>query len=127
MAIRIVRHPEAFSGGLKAKPKKDADYLSWIHDLPCCVSGRRPVEAAHVSFANPRAGATGRGKSQKASDRFALPLHESLHRAQHAENEQKFWSDRGIDPHYLALALYGAYHEDNIELAQAILLAHWRP
>ncbi len=127
MAFRLPRPDTAFNGSVKAKPKKDGDYLNWLHELPCCISGRRPVEAAHVSFANPRAGATGRGKAQKASDRFALPVHADLHREQHAGNEQKFWSDRGIDPHYLALALYGAYHEDNIELARVILMAHWRP
>lgn len=130
MAFRLNRLNTAFNGSKKVKPVQDADYLAWLHELPCCISGRRPVEAAHVSFANLRAGATGRGMSQKASDRFALPLHADLHRilpeAQHNHNEQEWWDKRGIDPHYLALALYGAFHERNAELAQMILMAHWR-
>ncbi len=128
MTHRIARPDTAFSGSIKAKPKKDEGYLNFVRSLPCVITGRPGAEAAHVSFANMRAGATGRGKGQRASDRFALPLHPDQHRllpdAQHNMGERKFWADHGIDPHYLALALFGAYHENNDDLARAVLVAH---
>lgn len=93
----------------KAKPKKAASYLAFLHLLPCVVTGRYGVQAAHVSFANPYYLHYGRGKGHKADDRWALPLSSEAHRAQHNHNERDWWASQGINPHELALILFGAW------------------
>lgn len=95
----------------KAKSKKDKSYVSWLHNLPCCVTGRYGVEAAHVSYANPRYASYGRGKGTKVSDLFALPLCPEEHRIQHSMNEVEYWSDVGENPHSLALVLWAIYSQ----------------
>jgi hypothetical protein len=108
MASRIASSLKPFTPA----PTKSASYLEWLHDLPCCVSGRHPVEAAHVSFANWDVGAWGRGKSQKVSDRWAVPLHPDLHAEQHRMNEARWWAAPGRpDPHQIALILWGLWNE----------------
>lgn len=94
--------------GKASKAVKDKDYLSYLHSLPCVVTGRTPVEAAHVSYADPRYGKLGRGKGSKESDRWAVPLHTDEHARQHAMNERAYWREVGIDPCILALALHAA-------------------
>ncbi len=107
MAYRIAAiHPDPTP---KRKAAKKADYLSFLHNLPCVVSGQYGVEAAHVSFASPYYLHYGRGKGSKADDRWALPLHPDCHRAQHATNERDWWKSQGINPHELALILFGAW------------------
>jgi hypothetical protein len=97
MSSRITCHPEAFSGGMKAKPEKAPGYLAWIRTLPCVISGSRPVEATHLSAGNLAYGHTGRGKQQKASDRWALPLTQALHIEQGLA-ETAFWDKHGETP-----------------------------
>jgi hypothetical protein len=94
----------------KGKPKKRADYLEFIHQLPCVITGQYGVEAAHLSFASPFDGHFGRGKGRKAPDRFTLPMTADAHRRQHTMNEGMFWLEAGIfEPHRLANALYGLW------------------
>lgn len=93
------------------KAVKDRGYLDFIRTLPCVVTGTMPVEAAHVSYAAPKWGSSGRGKGQKASDRFALPLCPDQHRKQHSGNEKAFWRDHNIDPHAVCVALHSAYKD----------------
>lgn len=110
MGYAIRRHPEAFSlspTDKKRPAKKDAGYLSWLHELPCLVTGTRPVEAAHVSYADPRYGKRERGKGEKADDRWAIPLSRAEHNRQHSMDERAYWQSVGIDPLQVALALYG--------------------
>lgn len=95
----------------KAKPKKERDYVSWIHCLPCCVTGVYGVEAAHLSMAASEYGHYGRGRGTKASDRWILPLSPVKHRRQHDIGEDLFWRSAGIDPHILALVIYGLWTE----------------
>lgn len=93
----------------KRKPTKSKNYLAFIHELPCCVTGRYGVEAAHLSFAMPRFGHYGRGKSSKVSDRWALPLCADEHRRQHSMSEEAYWFGRA--PHVLALTLFGLWSD----------------
>lgn len=93
----------------KAKPAKKAGYLAFLHKLPCVVSGRYGVQAAHISFAAPQYLHYGRGKGHKADDRWALPLSPEAHAEQHSGNEAAYWAAQGIDPHLLALVIYGAW------------------
>lgn len=110
MGFAIRRHPEAFSLSPidKKRPvKKEPDYLKWLHELPCLVTGVRPVEACHVSYADPRYGKRERGKGEKADDRWTVPLCPTEHRTQHFMGERAYWALVGIDPLQVALALYG--------------------
>lgn len=109
----------------KVKPRKNGGYLAFIRSLPCAVSGSRSdIEAAHLSFACTPLGHYGRGKSSKAPDRWALPLSGESHRQQHAGNEKLFWDRSGIDPHILALAIFGLWSDmgdDAAPYAEAII------
>lgn len=49
----------------KRRPKKRSDYLSFLHKLPCVVTGRFGVEAAHVSYASIFHGHFGRGSRRR--------------------------------------------------------------
>jgi len=112
MALRIVRDPEAFTKqptGKTSRREKNEGYLDFIRSLPCIVTRKEPVEAAHVSYAEPRAGKLGRGKSAKESDCWALPLHPDEHRRQHSMGEREYWHSVGIDPCVIAAFLYAAY------------------
>lgn len=112
MTHAIRRHPEAFTSsptGKMSKPVKDKPYLKWLHDLPCVVTGRLGVQAAHISYDAPEYGKLGRGKGTKESDRWAIPLCPEEHQIQHSMNERDYWRSRGIDPCILALAIHGAY------------------
>jgi hypothetical protein len=126
MGYRIAPQPIA----RKAKPTKARDYLTFIHMLPCAVTGLHGVEAAHLSYAWPAFGHFGRGKSQKASDRWALPLCPEMHRQQHSMGEMAFWHQHRIDPHILALAIWGLWSElkdDALEPAVQVIAIHrWK-
>lgn len=123
MAIQIAKSAPAYFP--KRKPSKSASYLSWLRSLPCVITGRYGVEAAHVSFPAPNYAHYGRAKSSKASDRWALPLSADQHRAQHNMNEAEFWREAGIDPHIVAMVLWGLWSEmgeDATEAATAVIM-----
>ena len=123
MGYRVARPITAFSDaptGKNSRPVKDEAYLNFIRSLPCLVTKRMPVEAAHVSYPEPKYGKLGRGKGTKESDRWAVPLCPEEHAKQHSMNEQAYWQGVGIDPVLTALSLYGAY--PNEELATMIVL-----
>lgn len=101
---------ETLEQSVKAPPIKEISYLSFVRSLPCVVTGQA-AEAAHLSSQNKAYGHYGRGKGQKASDCWALPLTRREHVKQHKINELKYWAQVGINPHALARALYGTYCE----------------
>lgn len=112
MAFRLPRHSEAFSRqptGKQSKRVEKPAYLDFIRSLPCIVTRREPVDAAHVSYAEPRAGKLGRGKASKESDCWAVPLHPDEHRRQHGMDEREYWASVGIDPVPIAAFLHAAY------------------
>ncbi len=125
MAMQIVKR-ELSTPTRKGGPRKEAGYLAFIHALPCVVTGVHGVEAAHLSYASPKHGHYGRGKSQKAPDRWALPLCPDQHREQHAGGEANYW--RNIvnrDPHLIALVIYGLWNEHGADaepFATAIIM-----
>jgi len=123
MALQIVK--SAPSHAPKRKPVKNKKYLVWLHELPCIVTGRYGVEAAHLSYASPVHGHYGRGKGTKASDRWALPLCPEQHAAQHGMNEREYWRQVGINPHIKCLILWGIWNElgeDATEAATAVIM-----
>lgn len=108
MAMEVRKYTgEAFP---KSKPTKRGSYLEFIRSLPCVVTGARTgIQSAHLSFAATRYGHYGRGKGTKAPDRWALPISAAEHRRQHGMNEQDYWKSTGLDPHVLALSLFGLW------------------
>lgn len=76
-----------------AKRHRDKDHLKRVAALPCLVCGRRPSQAHHVRYAQPR------GLGLKVSDEFTVPLcsadHDALHRA---GNERGWWDEKRVDP-----------------------------
>ena len=112
MAMQLRKISTAFSqqptGKVSKRIEKPA-YLDFIRSLPCIVTRREPAEAAHVSYADPRAGKLGRGKASKESDCWAVPLHPDEHRRQHGMDEREYWSSVGIDPVPIAAFLHAAY------------------
>jgi hypothetical protein len=127
MATRIVKAAQqAFP---KAKPAKSKGYLEFVRQLPCCVTGKLGVEAAHLSYANSGLGHFGRGKGRKAPDRWALPLSPEEHRKQHGMNEILYWAGvNETSPHLLALALWGLWTDlgDDAEQHAVTIIDGWR-
>ena len=94
--------------------RKDDKYLAWLRTQRCacgCLRGP-PCEAAHLRASSARYNkfnAIGR----KPDDEWALPLHRSCHRQQHAfGNELNWWLARGVsDPFALAIHYYFRFTE----------------
>lgn len=124
MASRIVPFQPPVTASKKTRPVKHKDYLAWLHELPCVITGTTPVEAAHISTANLSYGHLGRGKGRKSSDRWAVPLSPEKHAEQGRQNEVGFWRGHGIDPYIIALTIYGLYQDlgdDATDIAQQII------
>ena len=72
---------------------RNRDHLRFVVQQPCLLCGRKPSDAHHIRFVQPRA------LGRKASDEFAVPLCRSHHRAVHrAGDEKAWWKQAGIDP-----------------------------
>lgn len=68
------------------------EHIRFVASQPCLICGRRPSEAHHLTFAQPR------GLSLKSSDEFTVPLCRAHHRQLHATgDEEAWWHERGID------------------------------
>ena len=82
-------------------------HLRFVMQQPCLLCGRRPSDAHHIRFVQPRA------LGRKASDEFAVPLCRSHHRAVHrAGDEKAWWRQAGIDPIKGARKLWKHTHLD---------------
>lgn len=115
----------------KAPPKRqpvrrerDKDYLSFLHRLPCCVSGvYGDVIAHHITMGRGRMGV-------KEDDSLALPLANMLHdqhsNALHVIGERNFWSRWGYSPFDLCRDLYDLYQQQgpNVPAAVTLLNGH---
>lgn len=122
-AFRIERPATAFSKspvGTKKRPREnDEKHLSWIRTLPCILTGKRPVEACHVRYPDPRFNKREVGAGEKPSDRWVVPMCPGKHRQQHAQNERSFWLAHDVDPVVVAAALFAVSGDD--EAAEVIL------
>lgn len=99
----------------KRKPVKSKDYLAFIGALPCVITGRSGVQVCHLNFARPDLGHFGRGKQTRAGDRWCLPMIPEKHAEQHTGNEKEFWRKHGIDPHVVALVLWGLFSDAGMD------------
>lgn len=67
---------------------KDAKYLKWIRQQPCCVSGRQGVDASHT---------WGMGGKTRRNDYVALPLTHELHMKLHGIGIKTFEDRYAVD------------------------------
>lgn len=90
------------------RPRKhDEAHLDFVRALPCLICGNNiETQAAHVKYSDARADKREVGKSEKPDDAFTVPLCGGCHRQQHDGPERGFWILAGIDPIFVALALY---------------------
>lgn len=92
----------------KERRLRDRDHLAFVANQPCLVCGRRPAQAHHLKFAQPRSMAL------KVSDEYTVPLcnihHDELHRS---GDERAWWARRGIiEPMKFAARLWAASRND---------------
>jgi hypothetical protein len=94
---------EGTDGLTLVKPRRcrDKHHLRFITGQPCTVCGRRPSEAHHLRFAQPRA------MSRRVSDEFTVPLCRIHHRELHRQgDERSWWNEANIDPMPIALRFW---------------------
>jgi ERF superfamily protein len=72
---------------------RDRAHLQFVSSQSCLICGRRPSDAHHLRFAQPRA------MGRRVSDEYTVPLCRSHHRALHRHgNEPAWWETNKIDP-----------------------------
>lgn len=132
MAARII--PE---GGWSSRLKpartpavKKQSHLDFIKGLPCvaCVA-RGAAQAGRGDPMHLRTGSLLHGKEstggqEKPDDRWTLPGCRQHHELQHRMKEMNFWGLYGVDPHLLALVLWGLSGDDYA--ATKVILLHVR-
>jgi ERF superfamily protein len=80
---------------------RNKEHLRYVTLQPCLLCARKPSDAHHLRFVQPRA------LGRKASDEFAVPLCRIHHRAAHsARDERAWWQAAGIDPLKIARKLW---------------------
>jgi ERF superfamily len=80
---------------------RDKEHCKFVATLPCVVCGRRPADAHHLRFAQPRA------LGRKVSDEYTVPLCRGHHRELHRYGDEgSWWGGINIDPIPIALALW---------------------
>lgn len=98
---------------------RDKAHLTFVANEPCLVCGRRPAQAHHIRFAQPRA------LGLKVSDEFTVPLcnghHDSLH---NTGDERAWWARHGIlNPLQIADRLWAASRRDKCDAEPPIAAA----
>lgn len=128
MAYAWRRPDTAFSNapasGKKRPREHDKAHCEWLRTLPCVISGARPVDVAHIRYADPSYGKRATGMAEKPDDAWTVPLSRALHMEQHEGNERLFWAKYGLDPLKIAAALKHNTQDD--EQAFVILREAWR-
>jgi ERF superfamily len=72
---------------------RDSDHRKFVSTQPCLVCGRKPADAHHLRFAQPRA------LGRKVSDEFTVPVCRVHHRELHRHgNEAAWWRSIKIEP-----------------------------
>jgi hypothetical protein len=84
---------------------RDREHVKFVAKQACLICGRRPADAHHLRFAQPRALAL------KVSDEFTVPLCRGHHREAHrAGGEATWWKNAGVDPTINARTLWLKTH-----------------
>jgi ERF superfamily len=72
---------------------RDRAHLEFVSKQPCLVCGRRPSDAHHLRFAQPRA------LGRRVSDEYTVPLCRTHHRVLHRYgDEAAWWETTSVDP-----------------------------
>lgn len=71
----------------KSTRRRDPAHLRFIRAQPCLICSRKPSDAHHLRFAQPRAMAA------KVSDEFTVPLCRYHHQLLHRHNDEPAWWD----------------------------------
>ena len=80
---------------------RDRAHLKFVSSQPCLLCGRRPSDAHHLRFAQPRA------LGRRVSDEFAVPLCRTHHRVLHTRgDEAAWWESVKLDPVTVARELW---------------------
>jgi ERF superfamily len=80
---------------------RDRAHLEFVSSQPCLLCGRRPSDAHHLRFAQPRA------LGRRVSDEFAVPLCRTHHRVLHNRgDEAAWWNELKLDPVMVARQLW---------------------
>jgi hypothetical protein len=80
---------------------RDRAHLRFVSAQPCLICGRRPSDAHHLRFAQPRA------LGRRVSDEYTVPLCRSHHRALHRYgDEAAWWEADKVDPMVVAHELW---------------------
>ena len=80
---------------------RNKEHLRYVSQQPCLLCARKPCDAHHLRFVQPRA------LGRKSSDEFAVPLCRTHHRAVHRVGDEKaWWQQTGIDPVKVARKLW---------------------
>ena len=80
---------------------RDKEHCKFVATQPCVVCGRKPSEAHHIRFAQPRA------LGRKVSDEYTVPVCRLHHRELHRYgDEASWWAAIGLDPISIALSLW---------------------
>jgi hypothetical protein len=80
---------------------RDRAHLEFVASQPCLLCGRRPTDAHHLRFAQPRA------LGRRVSDEFAVPLCRIHHRVLHSRGDKAaWWKAVKFDPVIVARQLW---------------------
>jgi hypothetical protein len=80
---------------------RDRAHLEYVSFQPCLVCGRRPSDAHHIRFSQPRA------MGRRVSDEYTVPLCRSHHRALHRRGDERaWWESVKIDPLVIAREMW---------------------
>ncbi len=95
----------------RAPRKRNKAYLGVLARCPSVISGKWPVQVAHLRMADPARGKPHTGIGEKPSDMWCLPLTPEEHAEQHSMSERAWWERQGIDPVELCLRLYDCWRQ----------------
>jgi ERF superfamily len=80
---------------------RDRAHLEFVSSQPCLLCGRRPSDAHHLRFMQPRA------LGRRVSDEFVVPLCRTHHRVLHRRGDEAAWWDSvQLDPVAIAQRLW---------------------
>jgi ERF superfamily len=118
----LQQHVDTNSGGIdksqlaipEPRRVRNKVHLRRVAKQPCLICGRRPCDAHHLRFAQPR------GLGLKVSDEFAVPLCRGHHREVHrAGDEARWWTTTGVDAIGIARKLWIETHPIQISVSPA--------
>ena len=100
-----------------AEPKRlrHKEHLKFVASQPCLICDRRPAQAHHIRFAQPRA------LGRKVSDEFTVPLCATHHMKLHQTGDERaWWAGHKLDPLQKAARLWQQTMRSSTELEKPI-------